>query len=266
MYGSTPRTPIKRRVLTPHTPGKVRKVNCPHRAECLAGTLPALECWHDVVRVVLRAPPPLGSVSQRCQKGSGALQQCQGRRNGARLRALLSVGVVGLVGVPRSWRAPCSWCFQWLSWCGTAPASSPLTSCSAFPQLNGTSISSATPNSTVRSAFGATLYHSPTSRLPPSGGKVRALLGRLCLQGAGEPCCAVLLHLPPLPSSGGIQAACWSQPHLGSCTVGGMSVGPAQPGGKGGWAAFRKTPSSPDFWWVSGPSLKLGEGGKIFIP
>ncbi|XP_025916574.1 protein regulator of cytokinesis 1 isoform X6 [Apteryx rowi] len=38
-------------------------------------------------------------------------------------------------------------------------------------KLNGTSISSATPNSTVRSAFGATLYHSPTSRLPPSGGK-----------------------------------------------------------------------------------------------
>ena len=27
MYGSTPRTPIKRRVLGPHTPGKVRKVN-----------------------------------------------------------------------------------------------------------------------------------------------------------------------------------------------------------------------------------------------
>ncbi|XP_051484800.1 protein regulator of cytokinesis 1 isoform X2 [Apus apus] len=38
-------------------------------------------------------------------------------------------------------------------------------------KLNGTSISSATPNSTVRSAFGATIYHSPTSRLPPSGGK-----------------------------------------------------------------------------------------------
>uniref|UniRef100_A0A663DW55 Protein regulator of cytokinesis 1 n=1 Tax=Aquila chrysaetos chrysaetos TaxID=223781 RepID=A0A663DW55_AQUCH len=62
MYGSTPRTPIKRRVLGPHTPGKVRK-------------------------------------------------------------------------------------------------------------LNGTSISSATPNSTVRSAFGGTIYHSPTSRLPPAGGK-----------------------------------------------------------------------------------------------
>ncbi|KAM6125418.1 protein regulator of cytokinesis 1 [Phoenicopterus ruber ruber] len=62
MYGSTPRTPVKRRVLCPHTPGKVRK-------------------------------------------------------------------------------------------------------------LNGTSISSATPNSTVRSAFGGTIYHSPTSRLPPSGGK-----------------------------------------------------------------------------------------------
>ncbi|XP_025976032.2 protein regulator of cytokinesis 1 isoform X1 [Dromaius novaehollandiae] len=38
-------------------------------------------------------------------------------------------------------------------------------------KLNGTSISSATPNTTVRSAFGGTLYHSPTSRLPPSGGK-----------------------------------------------------------------------------------------------
>ncbi|KFV08552.1 Protein regulator of cytokinesis 1, partial [Pterocles gutturalis] len=62
MYGSTPRTPIKRRVLGPHTPGKVRK-------------------------------------------------------------------------------------------------------------LNGTSISSATPNSTVRSVFGGTIYHSPTSRLCRYGGE-----------------------------------------------------------------------------------------------
>ncbi|CAM9408539.1 unnamed protein product [Bubo scandiacus] len=38
-------------------------------------------------------------------------------------------------------------------------------------KLNGTSISSATPNSTIRLAFGGTIYHSPTSRLPPSGGK-----------------------------------------------------------------------------------------------
>lgn len=68
----------------------------------------------------------------------------------------------------------------------------------------------------------------------------------------------MLLHLPPLPCSGHTQAAPWSQPQLGSCTAGGMSVGPAQPGGKGGWAAFRKTPPSPDFWQVSVPSLKLG--------
>ncbi|XP_072201308.1 protein regulator of cytokinesis 1 isoform X2 [Excalfactoria chinensis] len=39
-------------------------------------------------------------------------------------------------------------------------------------KLNGTPLSSATPNSTIRSAFGATLFHSPTSRLPPSGGKL----------------------------------------------------------------------------------------------
>ncbi|XP_065544004.1 protein regulator of cytokinesis 1 isoform X1 [Lathamus discolor] len=39
-------------------------------------------------------------------------------------------------------------------------------------KLNGNSISSATPNSTVRSAFGGTIYHSPKSKLPPSGGKV----------------------------------------------------------------------------------------------
>uniref|UniRef100_A0A8V0X4D4 Protein regulator of cytokinesis 1 n=1 Tax=Gallus gallus TaxID=9031 RepID=A0A8V0X4D4_CHICK len=39
-------------------------------------------------------------------------------------------------------------------------------------KLNGTSLSTATPNSTIRSAFGATLFHSPTSRLPPSGGKL----------------------------------------------------------------------------------------------
>ncbi|XP_065590231.1 protein regulator of cytokinesis 1 isoform X2 [Cyrtonyx montezumae] len=39
-------------------------------------------------------------------------------------------------------------------------------------KLNGTTLSTATPNSTIRSAFGATLFHSPTSRLPPSGGKL----------------------------------------------------------------------------------------------
>ncbi|XP_068881314.1 protein regulator of cytokinesis 1 isoform X3 [Aphelocoma coerulescens] len=38
-------------------------------------------------------------------------------------------------------------------------------------KLHGTSIASATPNSTVRSAFGGTISHSPTSRLPPSGKK-----------------------------------------------------------------------------------------------
>uniref|UniRef100_A0A8C3D951 Uncharacterized protein n=1 Tax=Corvus moneduloides TaxID=1196302 RepID=A0A8C3D951_CORMO len=44
-------------------------------------------------------------------------------------------------------------------------------------KLHGTSIASATPNSTVRSAFGGTISHSPTSRLPPSGKKVRGLGG-----------------------------------------------------------------------------------------
>ncbi|XP_010018406.1 PREDICTED: protein regulator of cytokinesis 1, partial [Nestor notabilis] len=39
-------------------------------------------------------------------------------------------------------------------------------------KLNGNSISSTTPNSTVRSAFGGAIYHSPTSKLPPSGGKL----------------------------------------------------------------------------------------------
>ncbi|KAM6341371.1 protein regulator of cytokinesis 1-like [Podargus strigoides] len=37
---------------------------------------------------------------------------------------------------------------------------------------HGTSIFSATPNSTVRSVFGGTMYPSPTSRLPPSRGKL----------------------------------------------------------------------------------------------
>uniref|UniRef100_A0A8V5HE91 Uncharacterized protein n=1 Tax=Melopsittacus undulatus TaxID=13146 RepID=A0A8V5HE91_MELUD len=41
-------------------------------------------------------------------------------------------------------------------------------------KLNGNSVSSTTPNSTVRSAFGGTIYHSPKSKLPPSGGKVRS--------------------------------------------------------------------------------------------
>ncbi|XP_027522525.1 protein regulator of cytokinesis 1 isoform X2 [Chiroxiphia lanceolata] len=38
-------------------------------------------------------------------------------------------------------------------------------------KFHGTSITSTTPNSTVRSAFGGTISHSPTSRLPPSGKK-----------------------------------------------------------------------------------------------
>ncbi|XP_068954742.1 protein regulator of cytokinesis 1 isoform X2 [Petaurus breviceps papuanus] len=38
-------------------------------------------------------------------------------------------------------------------------------------KLNSTTISTATPNSTIRSVFGGTVYHSPVSRLPPAGGK-----------------------------------------------------------------------------------------------
>ncbi|XP_071425030.1 protein regulator of cytokinesis 1 isoform X2 [Pithys albifrons albifrons] len=38
-------------------------------------------------------------------------------------------------------------------------------------KFHGTSIASTTPNSTVRSVFGGTISHSPTSRLPPSGKK-----------------------------------------------------------------------------------------------
>ncbi|XP_055673608.1 protein regulator of cytokinesis 1 isoform X1 [Falco peregrinus] len=38
-------------------------------------------------------------------------------------------------------------------------------------KLNSTFHSRATPNSTIRLAFGGAIYHSPTSRLPPSGGK-----------------------------------------------------------------------------------------------
>ncbi|KYO38537.1 protein regulator of cytokinesis 1 isoform A [Alligator mississippiensis] len=39
-------------------------------------------------------------------------------------------------------------------------------------KLNATSVSSATPNSTIRSGFGTVLCHSPVSRLPPSAGKL----------------------------------------------------------------------------------------------
>ncbi|XP_010144603.1 PREDICTED: protein regulator of cytokinesis 1-like, partial [Buceros rhinoceros silvestris] len=53
----------------------------------------------------------------------------------------------------------------------SAPAVPELQLGSGAMPLNGTSISSSTPNSTVRSALGGTIYHSPTSRLPPSGGK-----------------------------------------------------------------------------------------------
>ncbi|XP_036590881.1 protein regulator of cytokinesis 1 isoform X2 [Trichosurus vulpecula] len=38
-------------------------------------------------------------------------------------------------------------------------------------KLNSTTVSTVTPNSTIRSVFGGTVYHSPVSRLPPSGGK-----------------------------------------------------------------------------------------------
>ncbi|XP_001363610.1 protein regulator of cytokinesis 1 isoform X1 [Monodelphis domestica] len=38
-------------------------------------------------------------------------------------------------------------------------------------KLNATTVSSATPNSTLRSVFGGTVYHSPAARLPPAGGK-----------------------------------------------------------------------------------------------
>ncbi|XP_031443826.1 protein regulator of cytokinesis 1 isoform X2 [Phasianus colchicus] len=48
-------------------------------------------------------------------------------------------------------------------------------------KLNGTSLSTATPNSTIRSAFGATLFHSPTSRLPPSGGKLGQVRTPICV-------------------------------------------------------------------------------------
>lgn len=41
LYGSAPRTPIKRRMLSPHAPAKVSKVKCPCRAVCWAGLLPA---------------------------------------------------------------------------------------------------------------------------------------------------------------------------------------------------------------------------------
>uniref|UniRef100_A0A8C0EFE2 Protein regulator of cytokinesis 1 n=1 Tax=Bubo bubo TaxID=30461 RepID=A0A8C0EFE2_BUBBB len=68
----------------------------------------------------------------------------------------------------------------WHGW-GNCPSHPPSAARGSRPShtppgsgsLNGTSISSATPNSTIRLAFGGTIYHSPTSRLPPSGGKVR---------------------------------------------------------------------------------------------
>uniref|UniRef100_A0A8C0EFE0 Protein regulator of cytokinesis 1 n=1 Tax=Bubo bubo TaxID=30461 RepID=A0A8C0EFE0_BUBBB len=68
----------------------------------------------------------------------------------------------------------------WHGW-GNCPSHPPSAARGSRPShtppgsgsLNGTSISSATPNSTIRLAFGGTIYHSPTSRLPPSGGKAR---------------------------------------------------------------------------------------------
>ncbi|XP_006769662.1 PREDICTED: protein regulator of cytokinesis 1 [Myotis davidii] len=41
----------------------------------------------------------------------------------------------------------------------------------SLPQLNTTTMSNATANSSIRPAFGGTVYRSPVSRLPPSGSK-----------------------------------------------------------------------------------------------
>ncbi|XP_027708015.1 protein regulator of cytokinesis 1 isoform X2 [Vombatus ursinus] len=46
-------------------------------------------------------------------------------------------------------------------------------------KLNSTTVSSATPNSTIRSVFGGTVYHSPVSRPPPAGGKPSKTPSRL---------------------------------------------------------------------------------------
>uniref|UniRef100_A0A8C0EHH0 Protein regulator of cytokinesis 1 n=1 Tax=Bubo bubo TaxID=30461 RepID=A0A8C0EHH0_BUBBB len=78
----------------------------------------------------------------------------------------------------------------WHGW-GNCPSHPPSAARGSRPShtppgsgsLNGTSISSATPNSTIRLAFGGTIYHSPTSRLPPSGGKVRSFPGSPCPAG-----------------------------------------------------------------------------------
>ncbi|XP_074090155.1 protein regulator of cytokinesis 1 isoform X2 [Macrotis lagotis] len=46
-------------------------------------------------------------------------------------------------------------------------------------KLNSTAVSTATPNSTMRSAFAGTVYHSPGSRPPPAGGKPSKTPNRL---------------------------------------------------------------------------------------
>lgn len=60
-----------------------------------------------------------------------------------------------------------------------------------FPQLNTTIMSNATANSSIRPAFGGTVYRSPVSRLPPSGSKVSKLAA-----------------YKPVPST---TPACWSR-------------------------------------------------------
>lgn len=128
LYGSTPRTPIKRRMLSPHTPAKVSKVKCPCRTVWWPGVLPGAELslgWS----MASSWPQPRGDVW-------------------GGIRVLQPHGMMSCV-----------------------------TCALLSPQLHGTSIASATPNSTVRSAFGGTISHSPTSRLPPSGKKVRGLWG-----------------------------------------------------------------------------------------
>lgn len=135
---------------------------------------------------------------------------------------------------------------------GNSPGLPRVTRALLSPQLNGTSISSATPNSTVRSALGGTIYHSPTSRLPPSGGKVRSCLGRACPAGWAGTAQLRLLSSTMLPGCKGPDV-----PVL--CDPGRVLLGPE---GGGGWQ--QRSGKPPPAWICSITLFLCAELGGTF--
>lgn len=86
------------------------------------------------------------------------------------------------------------------------------------PQLHGTFTVSTTPNTTARMAFGGPISHSPTSRMPPSVKKVRAVGESLGWAGRDRGAEGVQLFLSP-HSSLPLLLSLWEQKPLFVCSL-----------------------------------------------